>query len=194
MFLRSLNKFLVGLSFLACSSAFAAPLTVDVSGIISYGELGDGDNTVLSYNVGAGSRVTGIAFDVNVTATDPSWLAELAVYVSDSDQFTGVSFNPGFAELVPGTGSYADSADLVALGLDFVVGADGILRLEFFEDFDDLEVFPDGIWNFGTITFEIMEANGPGEVPEPATGMLMGAGLALMGYTVRRRRASKQAA
>lgn len=197
MSLRSLKKLLVGLSMLVCSSAFAVPFVVNVGGIESFGELGDASNTVFTLNVGAGSRITGVSYNINVTAFNPSYLSELGLFFSDSDQFDGLYFTPGFENAEPGTSTYADSVDLVALGLAFEVGADGILRLEFFEDFDDGSVTPDGIWNFGTITFDVTGNNVPvdpgTDIPEPATGMLLGAGLALMGITARRRRTARRA-
>jgi hypothetical protein len=196
MSLRSLSKLLVSLSLLACTSVFAAPLVVNVAGVESYGEIGDAGNTVLTFNVGAFATITSIAYNVNVTAFSPSYLSEIGLYFGDTDQSSGVFFTPGFADADPGTGTYADSADLVDFGLAFQVGADGLLRLEFFEDFDDASVSPDGIWNFGTITFTTDAVDVPpgGEVPEPATGMLMGAGLALMSYTARRRKNAREAA
>jgi len=196
MALRSLSKLLVSLSLLACTSVFAAPLVVNVAGIESYGELGDSGNTVFTFNVGAGATITNVSFDFNITAFDPSYLAEMALYFSDTDQSIGIYFNPAFLDFGPGTGTYADSVDLVLEELSFRVGADGLLRLEFYEDYDDEEVAPDGIWNFGSITFTTDAVDVPpgGEVPEPATGMLMGAGLALMGYTARRRKAARLAA
>lgn len=195
MFLRSLSKMLVSLSLFACSSVFAAPLVVNVAGIESYGEVGDSGNTVFTFNVGAFATITSIAYNVNVTAFAPSYLSELSLYFSDTDQTTGVFFTPGFANANPGTGTYVDSADLADFGLAFQVGADGLLRLEFFEGFDDASVAPDGIWNFGTITFTTDAVDPPiGDVPEPASGLLMGAGLALMGYTARRRGAARKAA
>jgi hypothetical protein len=195
MSLRALSKMIAGLSLLACTSVFAAPLVVNVAGIESFGEYGDSGNTVLTYNVGANATITGISYTVNLTAFSPSYLSELALAFEDSSQADGVFFTPGFEDANPGTGTYTDSADLVNLGLQFQVGADGLLRLEFFEDFDDGAVSPDGIWNFGTITFftDVIDPVDPGEVPEPATGMLMGAGLALMGYTARRRNRAKAA-
>jgi hypothetical protein len=192
MSLPSFSKFIASLSLLACTSVFAAPLVVNVAGVQSYGEPGDSGNTVFTFNVGAGSTITSLAFN-------PSWLAEIGLYFGDSTQSTGVYFTPGFEFLNPGTGSFADSANLVDLGLDFQVGADGILYLEFFEDFDDSSVSPDGIWNFGTITFGITAIDVPptdpgSDVPEPASTLLLGAGLAAMGYTGRRRARAKAAA
>jgi len=196
MSLRFLSKLLVSLSLAACTSAFAAPLVVNVAGAESYGEVGDAGNTVFTFNVGAGVTITGISYSVNVTAFSPSWMSEIALNFTDSDQLDGVAFTPAFDTDAPGTGSYSDSADLVDLGLSFQVGADGLLRLEFFETFDDFDG-ADGIWNSGTITFFTDAVDVPpptGDVPEPATGMLMGAGLALMGYTARRRKNVKEAA
>ena len=196
MSLRSLSKLLVSLSLVACTSAFAAPLVVNVAGAESYGEVGDAGNTVFNFNVGAGVTITGISYSVNVTAFSPSWMSEIALNFTDSDQVEGVAFTPAFDTDAPGTGTYSDSANLVDLGLSFQVGADGLLRLEFFETFDDFDG-ADGIWNFGTITFFTDAVDVPpptGDVPEPATGMLMGAGLALMGYTARRRKNVKEAA
>jgi hypothetical protein len=196
--LRSLKNLLVGLSLLICTSAFAVPFVVNVAGVQSFGAPGAAGNTIFTLNVGAGSRITGIAYDVNLTAYTPSYLSEIGLYFSDSAQSTGVYFTPGFEDLNPGTGNYADSASLIDLGLDFTVGADGLLRLEFFEDFNDSAVSPDGTWNFGTITFDVTGDNVPvdpgTDIPEPATGMLMGAGLALMGFMARRRRPGGKAA
>jgi hypothetical protein len=199
MKLSSVAKALASLSFLACTSLFAAPLVVDVTGVQSVGEIGDPGNTVMNLNVGANATITAISYSVNLTAFNPSWLSEIGLAFTDSDGIEGVVFNPGFDDENPGTATYADSADLTALGLSFSVGADGILRLEFYEDFDDSQVNPDGRWNFGTITFNVeggtvlppVDPGTPGgQVPEPASALLIGAGLAALGY--RRRRAAKQ--
>ena len=198
MSLRSLKNLLVGLSLLVCTSAFAVPFVVNVAGVQSFGAPGAAGNTIFTLNVGAGSRVIGIAYDVNITAYTPSYLSEIGVYFSNSAQSEYFYFTPGFQDENSGTGSYVNSFDLIQLGLDLTVGADGLLRLEFFEDFNDAAVSPDGIWNFGTITLDVTGDNVPGgpgtNIPEPATGMLMGAGLALMGFTARRRRSGSKAA
>lgn len=191
MSLSSFNKLLVSLSLFACSSVFAAPLVVNVAGVESQGGIGDSGNTVLTYNIGANSVITSINYSLNLTAFSPSWLSEIGLAFTDSDGIEGVVFNPGADDSIPGTATYTGSADLVDLGLDFAVGADGILRLEFYEDFDDFAGV-DGIWNFGTITFGVEPVDV--EVPEPASGLLLGAGLAMMGYANRRRQVACKAA
>lgn len=188
MSLRSL-KLLASLSFFACTTLFAAPLVIDVAGIQSNGALGDSANTVLLYNVGANATVTSVDYRVNLTAFRPSWLSEIGVAFTDSDGVEGVAFNPGFDDDGPGTLTYSGSANLADFALDFNVGADGILRLEFYEDFDDF-AGADGTWNFGTLSFGI--ENGIQEVPEPMSALLLGAGAMAMGFG-RRRAASKPA-
>ena len=189
MSLSTLNKLLASLSFFACTSLCAAPLTIDIAGVESYGEIGDADNTVLTFNVGANSKITSIDYLLNLTAIDPSWLSEIGLSFTDSKGNAGVVFNPGINDTVPGTDTYTGSADLVDFGLDFQVGNDGILRLEFYEDFDDFGG-ADGIWNFGTITFGIEPE--VVAVPEPSTALLLGAGIMLIGYGRRRSAVQKK--
>lgn len=191
MLLKSFSKLLVGLSFLVSASAFAVPttITVELENIPSYGELDDPDNFVGYIDVGANSTITSIGFDVNLTAFNPSWLSELRVAIERSDLLAGVLVPVAPGVLEPGTGNFSGFYDLVALDLDFQVGADGLLRFEFYEAFDDF-FGADGIWNFGNfyIGVDTTEAP-PTDVPEPASVLLLAAGLATMRYTGRRRAA-----
>lgn len=192
------SKLLASLSFFACASLSAAPMTLDVNvaGIQSYGEVDDPQNAVLNFNVGANSLITSVTFDVNITAFFPSYLSEIGLLFEASDTNGSLSLFPA-DDQSSGTGAYAgffDLADIDGVDRRFNVGSDGILRLQFFDDFNDLDG-ADGQWNFGTITFgyDTVDVEEPGEVPEPATTLLMGAGLAMLGYTARRRTAGKAA-
>ncbi len=193
MSLNVLKKLLVSSLFFASTSLFAAPLVVNLDRVDSVGEIGDPDNTVLTYDIGANSLITGISYNINVTAYSPSWLNELGLAFTNSKGTDGVVFNPGVGLITSGTRTFFDSVDLTEYGLAFNVGADGILRLEFYEDYDDLFVYPDGRWNFGTITFEYTP-EAVNAVPEPATALLLGGGAMLMGFAGRRRRAKAAAA
>lgn len=176
---RSLKNGLFSLLFFACTSLCAAPLTIHVTGVESYGEIGDPGNTVLTFDVGSNATITSIDYSLNLTAIDPSWLSEIGLSLANSKGIEGIVFNPGFGDTFEGTNTYTGSANLVDLGLTFKVGGDGILRLEFYEDFDDMNG-TDGIWNFGTITFGIEPD--VVAVPEPSTALLLAAGMMLIGF------------
>lgn len=156
-------------------------LNVDVTGIFSVDPYGDVLNTVNSYNIGAGSHVVGIGWDVSLLADSPSWLSELVVAFEDSAQSTGVFLTPGVGNDFSGTGTFSSGGilDLVGLGLDFNVGGDGLLRLEYFEGFDDFADDWDGIWESGFLTVQYDTVPAPG-----AAALLVGGGL----MALRRRR------
>lgn len=186
------KKLLAGLSFFACASLSAAPMTVDLNlnSVQSVGYFGDPENTTLYLDVGANATITSVRFDVDLTAIDPSSLSELAVIFGDG-RFNESVFIEELSTLnSPGTINHTEFFDLIASELSFQVGADGLLRVEFYETYDDF-LGADGAWN-GTITFGVdtVDVEEPGEVPEPSTTLLMGAGLAMLGYAGRRRRAA----
>ena len=168
------------------ASANAATLIINVAGAQSFGARGSAGNQVATYLLGAGAHITSISYNVTIEAFSPSWLSEAGIAFTDSTPITdGVLLNPGIADDISGTRTYSDTANLVALGLDFFLKADGLLRTEFYEDFNDSAVNPDAIWRSGTITITYDAASAA--VPEPATWAMMMLGFGLLGAGMRRR-------
>jgi len=172
--------------------AVESEVQFDVSDILSFDGVGDADNEVYFLDLGAGAHITGIGWDVDLFADSPSWLSELAVQFSPTDLTNWVSLTPGIGDDFSGSGSYSSGGvvDLIGLGYDFYLGDDGLLRLEFFEQFDDYADDWDGIWESGflTIDYDGGTVPPPPGVPEPASWAMMIGGFALAGATLRRRR------
>jgi len=161
---------------------------VNVAGIQSFGLQGVPGNAIVNVNVGANNQVIGIGWNVNVTAFAPSYLSELGVGFTNTAQTAGVNLLVGVGDDFPGANVPYTSGgvlDLVGLGLNFNVGANGVLRLEFFEDFDDVSVNPDGRWNSGNLTLQLTNAV---PVPEPSTYGLMALGLLGVAAAAARRK------
>lgn len=170
---------------LPTTAAEAATLVVDVTGVRSFDGFGDSSNSVFSYNIGAGATITGVTYNVRIRTVGLSWLSEAQIFFTDSAVTTGVFLTPGIGDDFSGTATYAESIDLVAEGLSFSVGADGLLRLEFAEDYDDYPNVADAIYTTGSLTFTYTPANA---VPEPATWAMLVGGFGLVGAGLRRRR------
>ena len=157
---------------------------LNVAGINSFAEIGSPANTVVLLNVGANAQITGVGWNVIISAFTPSYLSEMVVSFEDSARTDGVFLTVASGDGFAGLNAPYSSGGVLALGsLTFNVGADGILRIEFFEDFDDDAVNPDGRWVSGNITFETA-----GVIPEPSTYGLMALGLLGVAGAVRRRR------
>jgi hypothetical protein len=159
-------------------------IVIDVSGIASVGRRDDIGNTFLTFDIGANSAVTGISWNVNVTAFNPSWLSEITVAFGTSTVGAArLELSPGQGDDVFGTMSYSSGGviDLIGLGLNFNVNADGLLVVEFLERNDDVDLSPDGLWNSGALTIQVAA------IPEPATYGLMALGLLAVGAAARRR-------
>jgi hypothetical protein len=156
-------------------------LQIDTAGILNYDERGAVSNVVLDFYVGSGASITSLKWDVNVTSYVGSYLSEMKVTFSDS-LGKGVTFTPGNGDDFDGTANYAGFQNLGELGQIFAVGADGILRLEFHDGYKDLAFDePEGIWNYGTLTFGISP------VPEPPVFAMALGGLLLVSALVKRR-------
>jgi PEP-CTERM motif len=168
---------------LTAASAWATTtVSFDVTGIESRNVFRSPENTVVFLQIAPFAEVTRIDFDVNLSSFGPSWLSELEVVFTDSPITRGVFSRPGFGTDNNGTQSFVGFGDLIAQGLNFNVGANGLLRLEFADQSDDPEVNPDGRWNFGRLTFTVSA------VPEPSSYGLMALGLMAVAAVARRKR------
>lgn len=114
---------------------------------------GDPSNSIVNLNIGVGNELLGVAADVSVEAFDPSWLAEAEVTFSSSDpKAGGITLTPSQTEE---SGVEAFSTEGVVMFADvgglpqIIAGADGILRLEWSESWNDAQVDPDSQWSNG---------------------------------------------
>jgi len=120
------------------------PDCLSFENLSSWDGLDDADNIVIDLDIGAGNTLTGVGWDIGIATVGDSWLSEATIQHSDS---TG-SADPNAINLNVGDGldnsgdqefsSGGAIVDFSDNGLpDITAGADGILRLQLFESFDD---------------------------------------------------------
>ena len=159
--------------------AFGQSVVVDITGVQSRDEQGNPINFVLGVDLGlANAEVTGIAWDLLYTPNSPSWTSQPHMTYGDTAGSNAYDWDMG------SWGGVNNSIPITLVGSDttsFFVGADGILQIEFWEDFVDFAGAADGFYGSQlpsplTIRF----------VPAPSSLALIGfGGLLAMG---RRRR------
>lgn len=157
------------------STALAEGVAVDISivDIESWDAFGEPMNVVLTVDVaalagfGSGQSVivTGIGYDLTIETFKFSWLSEGEINFDDADApLGGFSIIPGDGDDMAGTMNYAQSLTKFAEP-DQLFLSQGLLRIEFYEGFDDLPDVIDARWN-GTITLQI-------DIPSPGpTGII----------------------
>lgn len=175
---------------LAPAVADRAGTQVDVTllrSVNSFGAFGDAGNFVESVNLpvtlGPGETIviTGIGWDVTLTAFEPSFIEEMAVDIRDPGSDGGVGLAPGVGYDDWGTESFANEVvKLADAQIQNIALTGTAVEFEFYELFDDLANENDGFWILGsvlTIQYQV--------VPTPGSAALLGlAGL----VGLRRRR------
>jgi hypothetical protein len=152
----------------------------NTNNIQSWDSYDDSNNVTDSIFLGANAHITGIGWDVELmTLRSPSWLSEIAVGFESSAGLQ-LTLAPGAGDDFGGSDTYSSGGvvDLIGLGLDFNLGADGILGLDFFENFDDFSDTAEGLWKQGALTIQYEV------IPAPSALALMGLG----GLVATRRR------
>ncbi|MBL8746999.1 MAG: hypothetical protein JNK58_11675 [Phycisphaerae bacterium] len=134
-------------------------VTIDVTGIPSMDRSRSPNNIVMYVWVGPFNVVNGGGFDVWLQTVVPtSSLSDLVVSVTNSAGLPGPAFgfSPGVLDTFPGgTFHYSRPVSDLSPDLPTVTAlSDGLIRLEFFERFDEAPGAADGLWVSGTITLQ----------------------------------------
>ena len=186
-----MSRTLCGAIVVAATGALAAPalaegVSVDLSviNVESWNELGDGANVVMTLDVadlagftsGQSVFLTGFGYDLAIETFGFSWLSEAQINFDDADAPSGgFSIQPGVGDDMAGTEVYQQPLIKFSPGNELFL-SNGLLRIEFFEEFDDDPGEIDALWN-GQVTLQV-------DIPAPSAAPLLLAGFAL----ARRRR------
>ncbi len=155
-----MRKIIAAFAFAAIASgASAQTVVVDITGVESRDGQGNPINVVLGVDLGVpNAEVTGIAWDLLFTPNAPSWTSEPHMTYGDTGGSNAYDWDMG------NWGGVDNSTPITLLGSDttsFFVGGDGILRIEFWEDFVDFAGAADGGYGSGsslTISFAVLGA------------------------------------
>lgn len=147
-------------------------VVVDISGANTWDPVSDPSNEIRIIDIAAAAGLpsgtpvimNGIGWNTNQTAFGSSWLSEMGMYFDDNiaPDLSGLFLRPGAGSNFPGTASFSSPViKLADVLIPDVVLPNGLLRLEFYESFDDIADTIDGTFNPGsTVTVQIVPAPG----------------------------------
>ncbi len=159
----------------------------------SYDGYGTAGNVIVTLDMGAifpgydTFAMSGVGWDVTITAEGASWMSEAAVEFNNStaDSPDAIWLRPGAGSNTPGTGTFSSGGIIQFSSIplnNISLNGDNVLRMEFFETYNDVSGVRDGFWHAGGTLDLQFEAN---PVPEPASMAVLGLGAAAL---LRRRR------
>ncbi len=158
---------------------------MDVAGMEAVGNIGDSGNSVRYINMTPFATVHSISWqDVTVESFDPSWLSEVVFSFSDSTganfwEFSIVSINESGTHTSSGV---VNAGSALVSGGPFQLQADGLLRLEVFDLYTDIDGAADAVISAGTFNVSV--------VPEPGSiALLCSIGLCGLFYRAPRQSA-----
>ncbi len=114
---------------------------------------------------GSPATMTGIGWDLTIDTATPglgSWLSEAVMYFDDNiaPDGAGLYLTPGAGDNFAGSASYSSGGviDLTDNAIPDIVLPDGMLRLEFFESYDDVGDAIDAVYNaVSTVTVVVAD-------------------------------------
>lgn len=186
---------LAAATLVTASGADAATLVIDVTGARSFGPAGSAGNAAATYQLGAGSRITAIAWDLSISTFGINRLGDATFrYGPEPTREASIMLSPaGVGDYYAGTKSYSGNVVFASQQAIKTVGPSGLLYTQFFDYFPYSNGSTHVQWNSGTITMTYELAALAADAPEPGTWGLMLAGSALVGGTLRRRRGRARA-
>lgn len=189
--MKTISMLAVAAVLVAASGAEAATLVIDVADARSYGPEDAAGNTAATYDLGAGARITGIAWDVSITTYGINRLGDAQfMYGPEPTELASVMLTPaGVGDYYTGTKSYQGSDSFTDPLFIKTLGPTGLLYTQFYDYFPYSGGSTHVRWNSGTITLTYEPAAVIGGVPEPATWAMMLGGLGAIGLGMRRGRA-----
>ncbi len=168
---------------LADAATTIATLTIDVSGLESWDDIGAPSNFTDSFTLFAESQIVGIGWNVQIITSNASWLSEPTFGFENSDSSGGIYLTPGVGFDQSGNQVFSSGGiiDTIATGQDFYLLPDAVLNMEIFDSYDDDANVIDA--TFGAQSTVWIQYTVPA-IPTPGSLALLGLG----GIVAQRRR------